>query len=355
MFDRDKKLNQSGGTDSTNTQAGRDVVIVQGNSLSEVRDFVREAISANALAMRQIAREVIEERISTFSELLMERAKSDPELVSATADPDMQHALIDAGLGFARSGDEDMAGILVDLLADRSKEESRSLLALVINDAVTIAPRLTDGEIAILTIYWRLAHTINYAVTSSDALAAFVKTDIAPLVPFLPSGDANYLHLQSLGCAVVQISEIYFQQVWNQTYTALFTQGFTLDEIPEAIHQPLVDSSLLVQHMRDPTRLQINVLNEQQLRAGVAGQAIEAHVEDIVNFMKSRPMQSDELIEHLAQIDPVMRDLAAIWASTSLRYLRLSAVGIAIAHANWRHLTGMTAPLSTWISETGPS
>lgn len=355
MFNRRQKLSQAAGEDSTNAQAGRDVVINQGNSLSEVQDFVRDAIAANALEMRQVARDVVEERISTFSELLVERAESDPELVSATSDPDMQHALIDAGLGFARSGDEDMAGILIDLLADRSKEQPRSLLAVVINDAVTTAPRLTDGEIAILTVYWRLVHTVNNGVVSPESLAEFVRSDIAPLVPFIPRGDASYLHLQSLGCAVVQITSVTFPMVWTGTYGGLFTKGFTPEEVPAEIHQSLIESSLLIPNLRDTSRMQINALNEQVLRGNVQGSPAEPHADAIVNFMQSVAMQPEEVTNVLAEIDPSMRDLAEIWETTPLQSLRLSAVGMAVAHANWRHLTGATAPLSTWISETKPT
>jgi hypothetical protein len=355
MFDRGKKLDQQSGARSINTQAGRDVVIIQGSSLEEVRDFVAEAIHANALEMRQVAREVVEQRIATFSDLLIERAKTDPELVNATADPDMQHALIDAGLGFARSGDEDMAGILVDLLADRSKETSRSLLAVVINDALTIAPRLTDAEIAILTIYWRLAHTMNRGIGTLDALANFVRTDIVPLVPFIPSGDASYLHLQSVGCAVVQVTSLSYALLWTETYAGLFTLGFTEDEIPSNLREPLGQSNLLIPNLRNPSRLQIKALNEQTLRDMIKGTAAEPFVNEIVNLMKSAPIPYDEMLDLLDQIDPVMRDLATLWVTTPLQNLRLSAVGTAIAHANWRHVTGASAPLSIWISEHKPS
>lgn len=162
-------LRQEGATGSTNAQAGRDLVVVQGFSPEDVQAVIREVITANALQMRDVAATVADERISHFAEKFIARASDEPELVQATGDPDMQQAVIEAGLGFARSGDEHLADVLLDLLTDRAKEPPRTLLALVINDAVTVAPRVTDGELAILTLYWRLVHTVSQRVTTLDS------------------------------------------------------------------------------------------------------------------------------------------------------------------------------------------
>lgn len=348
-------MKQASGDGSTSAQAGRDLIVVQGNSLSEVQEFVREAIAANALEMRKVAAEVFDERVGLFSEKLVERAVDNPELVSATSDPDMQSVLIDAGLGFARSGDEDLADILVDFLADRSKEEPRSLLAVVINDAVVTAPKLTDGEIAILTLYWRLVLTVNHAVNSPQALADFVRTDIVPLVPFLPRGEASYLHLQSLGCAIDQVMSAPFSTLWSSAYNALFTRGFAEADIPEDIYQAIMDSSLTMPHMRDPSLLQFSALNSEILSDMAKGTPAEVHLSEIDSFMQSRSMDAAEVETLLGEIDPRMVELAELWEVTPMKSLRLSAVGIAIAHANWRHLTGGTSPLSIWISDEGPS
>lgn len=350
MFNRGI-LRQVGGDESTNAQASRDVVINQGSSPAEVREFIREAVSANALAMRQVAEDVVADRINYFSDQLTERAEHHPQLIAASSDPDMQHTLIEAGLGFARSGDEDVAGILIDLLADRADNPPRSLLALVLNDAVQVAPRLTDGEVAALTIHWRLLQTINNAVVSLEALAHFLQTDLVPLIPFLPRGDASYLHLQSLGCAVVQITEVSFDTPWTTTYRALFTRGFSDAEVPEEL-RPVLEQvpHLLMPCIRDGQRRQFRAINEDVLKEQAVGTPLEPYLVQAASLMQSNPLQGAELVDFLASLAPEMRTLSEMWGETPLKSLRLSAVGTAIAHSNWRHLTGAEAPLSTWIS-----
>lgn len=344
-------LRQEGATGSTNAQAGRDLVVVQGFSPEDVQAVIREVITANALQMRDVAATVADERISHFAEKFIARASDEPELVQATGDPDMQQAVIEAGLGFARSGDEHLADVLLDLLTDRAKEPPRTLLALVINDAVTVAPRVTDGELAILTLYWRLVHTVSQRVTTLDSLSAFVHGEIAPLVSAVPRGDASYLHLQSLGCAFVQITSVPFEQIWLSTYRGLFTTGFLQEDITTDLWQQLDESSLLIPCLRDASRWQIAALNEHYLREHLLGAPLEPRTEAIVELFNRSAMSPDEVLKALADIEPIMSEFAQLWSSTPLCSLRLSAVGMAIAHAHWRRMTGQETPLSIWISE----
>lgn len=360
MFGRHRKeMKQEGGRESSNLQAGRDVIVVQGFSPAEVRDIVRDAIAANVMEMRALAAEVAQDRIDRFSDMLIDRlAQEDGQLVAAISDPDVQYAVVQAGVGYARTGDEDMAGVLVDLLADRARVETRSLLAVVIDDAVTVAPRLTDGEIAALTVYWRLAHTVNNAVTSLDALESWIRTELSPLVPYLPMGQASYLHLQALGCAVVQITEVDFRIPWVNTYGGLFTDGFAAEELPEAVQEAARHPEavqLLIPALRDKNRWQINAMNSAAIEKLHGDKLGPDLVPEVKALLESRLMDEERIAKVLETIDPAMGRLREIWKSTPLKSLRLSAVGMAVAHANWRYLTGATAPLSIWINELADS
>lgn len=356
MFGRRDKpeMEQQGGPESTNVQALRDVVVVQGSSPEQVRDIVSEAIRANALQMRSVAAQVVEERIEHFSERLVQRlAREDAELTAATSDPDVQYAIVQAGIGYARTGDDDLAGVLVDLIADRARVETRSLLAVVIDDAVTVAPRLTDGELAILTLFWRLVHTQDQSLNDLDRLSQWVQREVAPLVPYLPRGDASYLHLQALGCANVQVTSIPFRDVWTKTYAGLFAEGFEDAEVPETLLESarsLDAPPLFISSLRDPARRQVNALNEEGFDAVHGARLHETELPQ-AKALLARTLSDEKLLDALGAVDPAVRVLHDIWQSTPMQSLRLSAVGIAVAHANWRHLTGAGAPLSVWISE----
>jgi hypothetical protein len=81
--------------------------------------------------------------------------------------------------------------------------------------------------------------------------------------------------------------------------------------------------------------------------------SLEPYTDAIVELFNRNAMTPEEVLQVLVDIDPTMSHLADTWTATPLCSLRLSAVGMAIAHAHWRQLTGNDAPLAEWISEGG--
>lgn len=343
-------MQQSAGQDSTNFQAGGDINLYQPSiTVTEVREIVHDAIRANMFDMRAEAQRLVEERISHFTDRYVERvAEEAPEVLAAAQDPDVQFAITQAGIGYARTGDDDMGDILIDLLADRAKAQSRSLLAVVINDAVSVAPRMTDAEIAILTLFWRLVHTVNHRVNSVPTLCEFIRAELVPLVSKIPRGDGSYRHLQALGCATIQITEISWADPWVKTYGGLFNKGFELEWIPEAVRSAVEPA--LIHCLRDPGRFQVNALNDQVIDTW-ADKYPEPALSEVKRLKQMYQMEGQEIADWLSEVDPAMGDLPSIWDSTPLKSLSLSAVGIAVAHANWRRLGHGDSPLSVWISE----
>lgn len=350
MFGNKRRMSQDG-EQSENYQAGRDIAVYQGMSPDEVSGLLREALESNALQMRSIAKEELQNRIQDFSERFVEKTKDEPDVIQATSDPDVQAAFIEAGIGFARSGDEDLGEILIDLVADRAKQGTRTLLAVVLNDAVTIAPRLTDGEMAILTIAWRLLRTVDRGLVSLQALAGFIR-EISDLIPYIPRGDASYLHLQSLGCVGIGIGSISFDHVWLNSYRGLFTNGFTWEQVPEELSARRDElSPWVIPCLRDASKLQVNALNEDVLKERLKGSVLEAHEGLLVGLMNQHSMNEDKIVEALGAVEPRIHTLREIWTDTPMQHLSVTAVGMAIGHANWRHMTGKHAPLSIWINE----
>lgn len=240
---------------------------------------------------------------------------------------------------------------MVDLLADRAEAETRSLLAVVLNDAVAIAPRLTDAEIAILSLHWKLTSVRSTRAGNIEGLREYLETEIVPLIPLIPMGRASYLHLQALGCAAVaHIGEISFHVLWSEFYGGLFNRGFAPDQLSESFVAELSKHSLLIPCLQDPARLQLGFQNKDILDARVSELPLSHLKEEIDAIWAQNAMNESEVVEAVSNLHPAMPELANLWANTPLRQLNLSAVGIALAHANCRRLTGDEAPLSVWIN-----
>ncbi len=67
--------------------------------------------------------------------------------------PDFQRALFTVQKEYALTGDDELGDLLVDLLIDRTKQDNRSLLQIVLNESLSVVPKLTNDQLAALSVF----------------------------------------------------------------------------------------------------------------------------------------------------------------------------------------------------------
>jgi hypothetical protein len=336
---------QRGGANSTNIQ-----VFQTGPGMQETRTLVLDIVRAEMYRYQQSADATVQGRLEKIADDVIQMiGKKDAQAAAAFADPDIQYSTATVGREYARVGDDDLGQVLVGLLGDRIDAESRTLLAVVLNDAIQIAARLTDRELDALSLSWRVIRTQSAEISNLESLRAYMIKHISPFT--LPEGEASYYHLESLGCAAVQnLSETKFGDAFVRTYPGIFSKGFTLEEIPDELKQFASRVDVFTPCLRDPDKLQVNAVSDSVIEriaetAGIPEQAVS-----LKTLEAAHRMSIEEVEVELAAIDPAIAVTISRWNSTPAQSLRVSAVGIAIAHANYRRATGMSTPLSVWIS-----
>lgn len=335
---------------STNLQAGGNISV--GMSFSEVRQYTQDAIELNLLKFRSEAEALIEERVADLAGRFTEAMRSkSPEALQNVSDPDVLYAIVSAGTDFARTGDDALGDTLVGMLADRCEATPRSLMAVVLNDAVATAGRLTDAQMAILSVVWRLTRTRYRRMRNLGALKTYFETNVQTLVELLPMGDASYWHLQYAGCAAVGIMESDLRTVLLDVYPGVFSSGFTAEEVPEDLRPHLGDPRLFVPCLRDPDRVQVSAIDDTVVLAKAASAGVPELSDSLISLQKAHLLSLDEVQAALEADLPWTARLFQVWSKSPLQYLSLTSVGIAIAHANYRRMTGDNPPLSIWISE----
>ncbi|MCX4177742.1 MULTISPECIES: LPO_1073/Vpar_1526 family protein [Paraburkholderia] len=139
---------QEGGDNAVNAQAGRDVVIV-GVTYTEARQIALDVYRANAIELAGLAQQTACERAEHITErFLTELQSRHPEGLQQTGEPDFQHSILEAQKAYARSGDEKLETVLVDLLIERAAEQVRSLRQLVLTQSIETISRLTSDRLA---------------------------------------------------------------------------------------------------------------------------------------------------------------------------------------------------------------
>jgi len=104
----------SGGNNSTNLQAGRDVVQF-GLTYDQARQVTLDVFEANFLRMVGAAGDLVRERVEQFIREYLDKLQAvNPSALNGVQDPDILKSIYVAQEGFARSGEEDLEKVLVD-------------------------------------------------------------------------------------------------------------------------------------------------------------------------------------------------------------------------------------------------
>jgi hypothetical protein len=110
--------------------------------------------------------------------------------------------------------------------------------------------------------------------------------------------------------------------------------------------------------LNDPTRQQINVLNEERLKERTAELGMtDIETIYVAALLTNHLMNEFEARTFLQETCPaVMETLCDVWNGSPMKNMTLTTVGITIAHANCRRILGESpADLSIWINLIRPS
>lgn len=344
------KQNQRGGDNSTNVQA-ETVKVSQGLSYSDARQVAVDVFQANFQVMANEALEVANERRDRITDKILNKMlEENPDGFEVARDVDFQHSLFVVQKEFAKTGDEDLGDLLVDLLADRSKETVRNLKQIVLNESLSIAPKLTKDQLSALALIFVLRYTKQQIANAKD-FGEYLDSFVKPFMEALPASQAGYQHLQFTGCGSINTGQFGLAKNLKNCYRGLFSKGVTIDEINAEKWPISSDDPLFIPCLNNPEKLQLSALNEEVLDTKIHDQNIDAEFHPaILNIFNRNLMTNDEIEARCAEIRPYMSELFETWSSTEMRRFSLTSVGIAIAHANVKRLNGEFADLSIWIS-----
>lgn len=266
MLNRDQAQNVAEG--STAIQAGRDVTVTNvGLTYADVRDVALDVFRANFYHLSATASTIAVTRAEEMTEKFFERLlKENPSGLSKANDPDFQYALLTAQREYARSGDKDLGDVLIDLLVDRSKQNERDILQIVLNESLTVVPKLTEGQLAILALVFLFRYTRDLTTLNPETLGKYFDTYASPFVAKAPSNNASYQHLEFTGCGAISMGEIHLEAILGDHYRGLFQQGFDARELStRSIIIGSDNNGLFMRSFYDSTKLQLNAMSQEVL------------------------------------------------------------------------------------------
>ncbi len=351
MLNKDQK--QSAESNSVAVQAGGDVSIVYaGLTFEDAKAVALDVFKANFHELAKIASEVANQRAMEITEEFLRKLQAEyPNGIGKSQEPDFQHALFMVQKEYALNGDQDLGDLLVDLLVDRSKQDKRNILQIVLNESINTAPKLTSEQLAVLAIIFLLKYTQNHGVGNHDLLGDYLDKHVNPFVDSLVTNTSCFQHLEFAGCGSIQLSSYQLEDVFLNVYRGLFSKGFDESELSERGISIGLDNRLFITCLNDSTKIQVKANNKDVLTNLFDAYSIGSDDrEKISTLLDLNLMTQDEVRDKCIHIRPYMEGLFEAWNNSSMRSFTLTSVGMSIGHANLKRLIGEFADLSIWIN-----
>jgi hypothetical protein len=334
--------------------AGRDITIIQtGITYEDARAVALDVFRANALELAGIAQAVARDRAEAVTKQFLDKLFGDnagSEAKDALADPDMQHALFEAQKAAARSGNKELTSVLADLLVDRAKAQV-DIQKIVLNEAISVAAKLTPDQCDALSIMFILRYTRTYSVRSTETLKAFLQERIVPLLATASRTLPRYQHLQYAGCIGTQTFALPLEKALASAYPHIAFGDLDRDEVARGLSVDVTNVDALLGHVFVPADAgKLRVLGKfdteylpELRRAGIPDEICQR----LQKFIAAKAQDGFKQI--LPNLHPRMNELTEFWKKYGSAFT-LTSVGIAIAHSNLRRRGLGEYDLSVWIN-----
>ena len=348
-----KDQSQEVGEGGTAIQAAGSVNFNVGISYFEARQIAQDMARAVFSELTGIAKETANLRVDEITEKVILKLQNEyPAGLQKAVDPDFQYALLTVQKEYARNADKDLGDLLIDLLIDRSKQETRNILQIVLNESLATAPKLTEGQLGILAITFILRYTRNNGLSNEVDFAKYLDEHVQPFINKSSNNRSSFQHLEFCGCGSISVaSSINMALVLRHSYTAFFMKGFDSREISNRGLTIGLDQRFFMKCINDETKYQLRAMNEEALDYDIKDKSISPEDAEILKgFLSVGLMDENEIQQKVNSIRPYMSQAFLLWDSSEMKSFTLTSVGMAIGHANAKRLLGQFADLSIWIN-----
>ncbi len=348
----DKNQKQQAGNDSTNLQA-QSITVYQGISYSDAKEIALDVYRANFLQLSQDAAQIACNRAEELTDNFLRQLEVENKAaIDSMREPAMQAALYEAQKQYAKTGDKDLEGLLVDILVERASTPERNIHQIVLDEALIVASKLTTEQMDALTLNFLISRTSNNTLINLPAITHYLHTHLLPFIGSLSKGSSCYEHLEYVGCGSLlhmggfnSIEDIYQKQ-----YGGLFSKGFTRDRAFNEIEDIDQYPFLITNCLHNKELLQVNAVNTLVIDEVCCENNVPSQTkEKIITLFNSSQMNQQEIKDYLISVAPDIAAIFDLWENTGLSKFVPTTVGIAIAHANFRRKTGIKLDLSIWI------
>ncbi len=356
----EKKLKAKARDGSPITQTQIDKVEINNgiSSYIEVKEIALDVFKSNFLKLSDEASKIAIERAEEVTNDFLEKNK-DKLVDEVIKNPNFQLNLYEVQKNHAKTGDENIKEVSIDILGDvvdeMIKNKRRNLKQIVLEESLNVIPKLTVGQLDTLTIVFLLQHLFNNNITNPSVLKKYLNDEIKPFCTNLSKENSVYQHLEYTGCASVSIGSSSIEDIFKENYRGLFFKGFdgrVVDRLQIMGMSGKAFADLVtMQCINDNEKAQLSPININALEKKIIELEISDEIsEELKKIFDQYILPNNKIKDKLIELgDDFMKDLFDIWDNSSIKNTTLTSVGIAIAQANYIRKTGESLDLGLWI------
>ncbi|WP_123029478.1 LPO_1073/Vpar_1526 family protein [Mycolicibacterium stellerae] len=360
------KQGQQSGDQSTNYQAGGNIVINQGITEERAREIV--AVVSSEVMMREgraIAETVITERVDYLTNLVFERInEKNPELFHRFEDPRFLAALTDIQRSYAEIGDEELGEVLASLIVELGARPIRTMHEIALRQAIKIAPQLSPKHLRGLAVSMHLSRLNFTRPFSTEALIEQLAAVFRPYYGQIPTSSIDFSFMGSLGLGsymegLQDLGSKPYQLLYRRNLNSMYP-AFMYDELKEdiltddeagremalkmlpiAIDPSAVlrndDGQVLIEP--DNMELRVSAEHEQRILSG-AEKNLSEREKMFRTKIKNRSLTAEQFRDRITEVDSDFGSFLEEIESVGILNFQLSPIGIVVA----RHEIGEKNP-----------
>lgn len=330
MFEKQEQSASDGGIA---TQAGRDIVINMGISYTEARNIAEDVFKNNFYKLSEVAANEVDRRINYITDkIIKEFQESNPEGINKFKDPGFQVSLYEVQKSYAKTGDMNLADMLINMLIERSKHDERSYLQIVMDEAIAVVPKLTKDHLNIMTNIFTLWTLRSDYIYTCEDLVQFIKRMVEPFL--FENRHSYFSYLVYLGCITNNFFSEDIKNIFFKKYQGLFQICSDIKDI-----NMFIDSDLFISCGNN--KYKIDAINHKILESKMCKSNIGEKDKKFLHDLFDKNFMDIKDIKNICMsLDPSIEKIYYLWEKTQICSFSLSPVGSAIAFTNFKKHIG---------------
>ena len=323
-----EKQEQSANNGSIALQSGRDSIVYIGISYADAKNIAEDVFKNNFYKVSEIAANEVGKRLEyIINEIIKRFREYNPEGIVKFKEPGFQVALYEVQKAYAKTGDINLADMLVDMLIERSKHDERSYLQIVMDEAITVIPKLTTEHLNIMTNIFILWTLKNDNISTYKGFIKFIKSIIEP---FLFDNRRSYFsYLVYLGCITSNFFSEDIKNIFFKKYQGLFQKCSDVKNIEKFNN---LDLFILC---NNTNKYKIKALNHKILEDKLCKGNIKENDKKFLHELFDKNFMDMNDIKNICmRLYPNIEKIYYLWERTPLCSFHLTPVGNAIAYTN---------------------